>query len=109
MPFPETESPRRKLLLERGLPLTPYLASADCAIETVHYNERERSLRIGLRGLTGQNVELAVVSPAEPQREAGAGRELSVTHHGGVREILIRTKLRQSREEVEIRFDQGQE
>lgn len=109
MPFPETESPRRKLLLERGLPLTPYLASADCAIETVHYNERERSLRIGLRGLTGQNVELAVVSPAEPLREAGAGRELSVTHHGGVREILIRTKLRQSHEEVEIRFDQGQE
>jgi len=34
---------------------------------------------------------------------------MAVTHHGGVREILLRTKLRQSREEVEIRFDQGQE
>jgi len=56
-------SPCRKIVLERGEPLWPYLARTTCSIETVQYTATESRLSIQINGLPGQTIELVVISP----------------------------------------------
>ena len=109
MPSSAGASPLYKLVLERGEPHTPYLASANTAVESVELDSRNKSLRIKVPGFAGRTVELAIVSPWEPLQEASAGREISVTRHGRVREILLRARLKEGREEIDINFNKGRD
>ncbi|HNY90819.1 MAG TPA: hypothetical protein PKM23_04775 [bacterium] len=109
IPASADASPLRRLVLERGEPHTPYLASANTAVESVELDSRNKSLRIKVPGFAGRTVELAIVSPWEPLQEASAGREISVTRHGRVREILLRARLKEGREEIDINFNKGRD
>ncbi|HOT97972.1 MAG TPA: hypothetical protein PLN61_10635 [bacterium] len=109
IPSAASVSPRRQLLLERGQPLLPYLAAATCVVTSARLDSRQRRLRIGVRGQAGQKAELAVVSPWEPLREAGAGLEGTVVRHGEVREIVLHAVLQQGEQEISLRFKGGRE
>ncbi len=109
MPVDTTALPRHQLALERGEPLTPYLAGATCAVTAVRLDARERRLQVALRGQPGQRVELSVVSPWEPLREGRTEEELTIVHRDRVWVIRLRSVLGQQEELVHLGFSGGGE
>jgi glycogen debranching enzyme len=62
----------REIEFVSGNPLTPYLADANCIINTVRYYHFEGKLAIEVSGVVGQEIELTIVSP-NPLRESAIG------------------------------------
>jgi glycogen debranching enzyme len=62
-------SPASNIILHRGEPSTPYLAEANCQIDTVIFQEAQKIFRITLSGITDQLASLTIVSPTRLKKE----------------------------------------
>lgn len=97
----------RSLLLERGNPVTPYLADAGCIVSDVRFNQAEISLQITGHGVTGQSVRLSVVSPlpvVEMKSSGGSIMERSVRIDGTVYLIDIVLRFDKTESIVTLQF-----
>lgn len=61
-------SPARNVILERGRPLAPYLAQANCGIRDVTHSESDKRFVVAFSGVPGQITDLVIVAPYELQR-----------------------------------------
>jgi glycogen debranching enzyme len=52
-----------KIKLERGKPNQPYLAFSNGQISNVKYDQLKKIFKIGIKGFSGQNIILKIVSP----------------------------------------------
>jgi len=57
-----------KIILERGIPESPYLAYASCIVNNIEYRILSNALQIDAQGVRGQSIELKVVSPLSPKK-----------------------------------------
>ncbi len=55
----------KKILLNRGIPVMPYLAQAECIVKSVNYNIKSKQLEINAVTVKDQEVAIKVVSPLE--------------------------------------------
>ena len=55
----------KNIVLTRGTPSQPYLAEAECIVNNVVFSAENKTLTINAEALTGQQIELKVVSPVQ--------------------------------------------
>ncbi len=95
------------MVLERGVPETPYLAAATCMVERVQFFERSGVLQIDVMGLPGQSVEMRVVSPFPPGRLYKGLEGVEFSRSGTVYEIVMHLKLKDRAESIELQFSRN--
>ena len=101
--------------LRRGRPSAPYLASAGAIVRSVTFDEGRSTLRITVDGVPGQDLELTVVAPRLPSRDAagivridGAASKAVPTitvDPEGVATVSLSTRLVGRNSVVELRLD----
>lgn len=101
-------SSRKKIMLERGIPETPYLAEANCRINEAVFDEKEKSLLIKAAGFEGLSVTLKVIAPFPARKVWIAGAEmpaaLASENDGGVWNVRVNTTLSMAQTEIRIDF-----
>ncbi len=67
----------KHISVERGVPASPYLESALCVVKDVNYAESSNTLDMQVRGLTGQEACMTVVSPVPIKKVILGKRDLT--------------------------------
>ncbi|HQT92287.1 MAG TPA: hypothetical protein PL001_09715, partial [Candidatus Kryptobacter bacterium] len=97
----------KQLRVELGMPSSPYLATASCAIDSVAYSGRARALDVFVRGSRGQDANVKVVSPKQMKRaivEDGETKAQAVSSlSGGVYTITLHFVF--GRDQQKVHFD----
>ena len=75
--------PCDSLLLQRGIPDSPYITAANCRIGDAEYNVKDKKMTVSVAGMTGQVIDLQLVSPVKLQR---------ASFHGGLVPVSDQTK-----------------
>ncbi len=96
--------PARLIELERGVPLYPYLAGANCTVTECRFSGR---LLVSLRGYREQTVSLTVHSPTlamDITTDSDSPIEWSQNRHDRFVKVKINTTLTQPEQQIEINF-----
>lgn len=101
--------PADEIILERGLPDAPYLASATAIVDSVSYLPGTKTLSLILTGAPNQETSIKLVSPSLISRIEGTAfridnREESTDNYG-VTSSLLTVTLNAARVHVDITFD----
>jgi Amylo-alpha-1,6-glucosidase len=96
------------LKVELGFPLSPYLATASCAIDSVAYSGQARVLDVFVRGSRGQDAYVKVVSPKPIIRAIVAGRKVKAqmvsSQRSGACTISLHFVFGKDQEKVHFEF-----
>jgi len=58
----------KRVVLQRGAPDSPYLATASCVVNHVDYQAPKRALQVDVQGVPGQAIELTLIAPFPPKK-----------------------------------------
>jgi len=104
----DVERPRR-IQLNLGAPLTPYLNSANALVNTPRYDGASRKLEFDLQSFPGRIVKLQVISPKPHRRIAVNGiyvsEAITEVRRDGVYRISFQHRSGSSRNHYSIEFD----
>jgi glycogen debranching enzyme len=99
-------SPVQSIVLERGQPDQPYLASATCMVGNAYFNDSNRLLSLDIRGLSAQKIRLKVISPMKVKNVDADGLDIAESLSSETDDkVLIYTLVKKmSRESEKISF-----
>jgi len=101
--------PARKIILIRGLPSEPYLASADCVIEKVIYNKTDKLLAVNLNGVEGRFIQIDLVSPFKIHKSLVNGvddkTDMLEKNDNGVYLYSIKTRQAAGKSHIKVYFN----
>ncbi|PIU45420.1 MAG: hypothetical protein COS95_03850 [Ignavibacteriales bacterium CG07_land_8_20_14_0_80_59_12] len=98
----------RSIVLERGVPAKPYVASATVGLGEIRYDGKKRKFLVGTKGGVATGGAVVVVSPSAAHRVrvdgSDAGNRLTVSRGEGAVVLTVEGPWKDEGSQIEIEF-----